>query len=126
MKNDFMIGESGDLIFVPSTINKEELTLNFYTMPSNCLTVNFFIKNRFEFKHLKNLEPSLIINFNVDTVNYCFDTLIANDQDYMQQQITIRLKTALGTLTNNEDIGSTIDMYKHNIIKKKDKFDKLK
>ena len=54
------------------------------------------------------------------------EIVLAKDEDYIEQQIKIRLQTTLNTLLHNEDIGSDLDLYRHNIITEKDDFSTIK
>ena len=49
--------------------------------------------------------------------------IVTNEEDYIYQQIQIRLNSALGTIKNNENIGSKLELHKHTLLNPKKDYD---
>lgn len=115
MNYDFQLNKNGDILFKQSDRDKTSLQLDFYVAESNGLVFNFYIDSYIdEQEYLDNLDPQFIFEFYIDTPKNNKEILcINNKKDYLCQQIKIRLNSALGTIKNNENIGSTLDYYRH-------------
>lgn len=125
---DFQLNKNGDLLFEESQVLNNSFELNFFVSKSDTLTINFYTENLSSFSYLENhkedriLNPGICLNLYIKKIENNKEVVIAKDEDYIEQQIKIRLQTALGTLLNNEGIGSDLDLYKHNIIADNDNF----
>ena len=108
---DFLLDNRGDISF--ETTPQEEDTqfvFNFHYATSDSLLFNFFP----EIHGTKKREPEML-QFNFYTYEVLYDKknrLITGD-DYIRQAIRIQLETEIGTLRENEDIGSDLYKYKH-------------
>lgn len=111
---DFILNSNGDLSFVFSDIENEQFQLDFFTSKNNALFFNFYIENFKDFSYLNNLTPGLIFNFETFHIDYNKEIYYNfSEEDYILQQIKIRLSSPLGTIMGNENIGSKLDLYKH-------------
>lgn len=111
---DFILNSNGDLSFTVSDTENEQLQLDFFTSQNTSLFFDFYIENLREFSYLDNLVPGLIFNFETSYINYDKEVYYSqSEEDYLLQQIKIRLSSPLGTIMGNENIGSELDFYKH-------------
>lgn len=109
---DLMLTNNGDIVFEISEQLKDSLTIDFVISQSNALMIDFFIDNFAD----NNITSGLEINFNIfKTLNNksCREVI---GQDYYEQAIRIRLDSAIGSIKGNEQIGSKLDLYKHEYI----------
>ena len=129
---DFQLDKNGDLLFEVSQNTSNNFELNFFVAKSSTLIMNFYAENLSSFSYIKNnkedrvLAPGMCMNMHLMKVENDKEIVLSKDEDCIEQQIKIRLQTALGTLTNNEDIGSNLDLYKHNLMSDKDDFSTIK
>ena len=107
---DFQLDKNGDLLFEVSQNTSNNFELNFFVAKSSTLIMNFYAENLSSFSYLKNnkedrvLAPGMCMNMHLMKVENDKEIVLSKDEDCIEQQIKIRLQTALGTLTNNEDI----------------------
>ena len=115
MNYDFQLNKNGDILFKQSNRDNSSLQLDFYVAESKGLMFNFYIDSYIdEQEYLNDLDPEFIFEFYIDTPKNNKEILcIENKEDYLYQQLKIRLNSALGTIKGNEEIGSTIDNYRH-------------
>ena len=124
---DFLLNNNGDLSFSTSNALINSLEFNFFVSQSQALFLNIFIENYNGFKYLDNLKPEFIFNFEINVPDFNKDILLTKTkEDYNEQQIKIRLDSALNSIRENLDIGSDLDLYKHKIMLKNDTFDDIK
>ena len=129
---DFQLNKNGDLLFEESQIINNSFELNFFVSQSDMLIMNLYTENLSPFSYLENkkedriLAPGICMNMYLKKAENNKEIVLAKNEDYLEQQIKIRLQTALNTLLNNEDIGSDLDLYRHNIIMDKDDFGTIK
>lgn len=114
---DFQLGENGDILFKQSSREKESLQFDFFTANTNGLVFNFYIDSYNNKEYLADLKPHFELDFYIDNPEdnkeiVCID----NKEDYIYQQIKIRLNSALGTIRNNETLGSKLDNYRHMLL----------
>lgn len=128
MKYDFTLGKNGDILFKQSDRSTSSLQFDFYIAKSEGLVLDFYIDSNNEEKYLSDLKPSFEFNFRTNIPSNNKDVMcITNKQDYLHQQIKIRLSSAIGTMIANENIGSYLDNYRHILLNpEKDKgYDEL-
>lgn len=114
MYYDFQLNKNGDILFKQSQKKETALQFDFYVANTKGMIFNFYIDNYEEQKYLNDLVPQFAFKFYVDTPKNNKDIMcIDNKEDYLYQQIKIRLNSALGTIKSNENIGSTLDNYRH-------------
>lgn len=109
---DLMLTPNGDLAFEESEQLKDSLQINFVTSKSKAMTINFFIDNFMD----KEQGNGLLVNFRVHKPlnnKTCRDAI---GQDFYEQGIRLRLETTIGTIKGNEDIGSKLELYKHDYV----------
>ena len=129
---DFQLNKNGDIFFEESKNINNKFELNFFVSQSDVMTINFYTENLSSFSYLESnkedrvLAPGMCMNMHLMKVENDKEIVLSKDEDCIEQQIKIRLQTALGTLTNNEDIGSNLDLYKHNLMSDKDDFSTIK
>lgn len=129
---DFQLNKNGDIFFEESKNINNKFELNFFVSQSDVMTINFYTENLSSFSYLKSnkedrvLNPGICLNIYTKKIENNKEVVLVKEEDYIGQQIKIRLQTSLGTLLNNEDIGSDLDLYKHNIISDKDDFSIIK
>ena len=97
-----MLNKNGDILFKQSDRYKSSLQFDFFVTQSNGLIFDFYIEQLKDDKEI-----------------VCVD----NEEDYIYQQIKIRLSSALGTIKENENIGSKLDLYKHTLINPEKDYD---
>jgi phage baseplate assembly protein W len=108
---DFYLDSRGDLSFeTASREETEQFTFNFHYATSDSLLFNFFT----EIHGTKKREPGMLqFNFNTYEVLYDKKNRIITGDDYIQQAIRLQLETEIGTLRENETMGSDLYKYKH-------------
>lgn len=106
---DFKITNSGDLAF-SDDITSEEITIRFAIAEYPSFTVSFDTPQRM----LNKKEKGLTIAFDTNKTLSLNDKFAAvHYDDEIAQAIRIRVWTELGELEKNEDIGSTLLLWKH-------------
>lgn len=120
---DFYLTPRGDLSISNINTDYNKLELNFVTSFSNALCLNFFIEdvlnNKFNSSALK-------INFNIEKPVYDKEIKVISGDECIQQAIKIRLKSALGSIRENTDIGSTLEELVHELVDNKNMVNSLK
>ena len=111
---DFVLNSNGDLSFFASDPNSNQFQLDFFTSNNSSLLFDFYIENFKSSSYLKDLKPELVFNFELSNIEYNKDIYCTtSEEDYLFQQIKIRLSSPLETIMGNESIGSTLDYYRH-------------
>lgn len=111
---DFILNSNGDLSFVTLDSLNSEFQLDFFISKNSSLFLDFYIENYKDFSYLKGLTPGLIFNFEISQINYDKEVYYnSKEEDYLFQQIKIRLSSSLNTILGNEDIGSNLEYFKH-------------
>lgn len=114
---DFQLNENGDILFKQSTRDKSSLQFDFYISKTNGMMFDFYVDSYDTNEYLYDLSPQFVFNFCVDNPENNKEIVcIDNKKEYLYQQIKIRLSSTLGTLKNNENIGSTLDNYRHMLL----------
>ena len=111
---DFMLNDSGDISFSKIEQNNSELQFDFFICNNSALFFDFYVENYKDPKYLKGLTPGLILNFSTNKINY--DKEIdynVDEEDYLYQQLKIRVSSSLNTILGNKDIGSNVEFYRH-------------
>lgn len=109
-KADFAITPNGDLIFTSNVVNKERTNIEFYLTQTKALRIDF------NTSHIENddfVDNRLTINFNTVTRHNDKRTKIISDNEYLEQQVLISLKTPLGEMPNRKNIGSELESSMH-------------
>lgn len=115
---DFMLDNSGDIMFAEASMDSE-FQFDFVVSNNSTLFMDFYIENLKEHQYLKNMTPGLIYNFSISKITNNKEIVYNSDEeDYLYQQLKIRISSVVGTILNNEDIGSDIDKYRHKNIDK--------
>lgn len=109
---DLMLTDNGDIAFEISEQLKDSLQINFVLSKSNALILDFFIDNFVESYNTDGLQ----INFNIFKTLNNKSCREVTGQNYYEQAIKIRLNSALGSIKGNEQIGSKLDLYKHEYV----------
>lgn len=116
---DFTLNKNGDILFKQSDRYKSSLQFDFFITQTNGLIFDFYIDN-YETNSLikeKNVYPGLQFDFQIEKIKEDKEIMcVTKEEDYIYQQIQIRLSSALGTIRNNENIGSELELYKHNLL----------
>lgn len=113
---DFYLTPRGDLSISNINTDYKKLEINFITSFSNALCLNFFID---DIKQNNLSSTSLSINFNIEKPNYNKEVRIVSGEECIEQAIKIRLATALGSVRENLDIGSTLEELVHELVDSK-------
>lgn len=117
MSFDFKLNKSGDILFKYSDREYSSLQFDFFTSPTSGLVFDFYIDNYISEGYLSGLKPMFSFQFYIDTPAYDKEIVpIKSNEEYIYQQIKIRLSSALGSIKNNENIGSELDKYRHTIL----------
>lgn len=120
---DFYLTPRGDLSISNINTDYKKLEINFVTSFSNALCLNYFVE---DVKNNKVNPTSLSLNFDIKKPNYDKEIKIISGDECMEQAIKIRLVTALGSIKENEDIGSTLEELIHELIDNKSIINSLK
>lgn len=117
MDYDFLLNSKGDISFEVSDVqDSESLTFNFHYATSDSLLFNFFP----EINGTKEREPEMLqFNFNTYTVLYDKKNKLISGDDFIKQSIKIALETELGTVKENDEVGSEIYKYRHMFMEEK-------
>jgi hypothetical protein len=111
---DFMLNNSGDIMFATAEELAPSFQFDFFISDNSIMTLNFYIENLKKSKYLKGLTPGLIFDFNISKTENDKEIIYnIDEEEYLYQQLKIRISSVLGTILGNEDIGSTIESYKH-------------
>lgn len=114
---DFQLSENGDILFKQSNRSKEFLQFDFYVAKTNGLVFDFYIDNYETQEYLNDLKPQFVFDFYIDNPDNDKEIVYIDDkEEYLYQQIKIRLSSALGTIRGNENLGSTLDNYRHMLL----------
>lgn len=112
MNYDLYLTNTGDISFLMMDTKNvdEKLEFVFYVAPSESLLFNFNIIN----KNYEEIIPnSLTFTFNSYENPYRYNTKIVTDYTYMKQAIKLRIETELGTVVQNESLGSDVFNFMH-------------
>lgn len=109
---DLMLTPNGDLAFEVSEQLKDSLQINFVTSKSNALSIDFYIDNLID----RDPGNGLVLNFRVHKPLNNKTCREAIEQDFYEQCIRLRLETTIGTIRGNENIGSRLELYKHDFV----------
>lgn len=109
---DLMLTPNGDLAFEASEQLKDSLQINFVTSKSNALSIDFYIDNLID----RDPGNGLIIDFRVHKPLNNKTCREAVGQDFYEQCIRLRLESTIGTIKGNEEIGSRLELYKHDYV----------
>lgn len=111
---DFILDDNGDLSFKALELSDTGLQIDFFVSDNSILFFDFYIENNKKFSYIKNLNPGLILHFTVDEIKYDKEIICnTTDEDYLFQQLKIRINSSLNTILGNEDIGSDVEFYRH-------------
>lgn len=110
---DFFLTPRGDLSIINATNTSHKLEINFITTYSNALCLNFFTEDT---SSLKAPKSGLTINFNTHILNHDKEIRVISGDDAMEQAIKIRLSSALGSIKENESIGSRLEEVVHKLV----------
>lgn len=114
---DFSLNSNGDIDFIQSNKKSASLQFDFLIAESNALRFNFFCEDEVTDGFLESLEPGLIFNIYIDNIEYDKEiSMTESNEDLLYQKFKIRLDSVKGTILNNEDIGSTLDNYRHRLL----------
>lgn len=116
MSIDFKLNKFGDILFKYSDREQTSFQFDFFTSPTNGLLFNFYIDSYVSEGFLPDLDPMFSFQFYIDEPDYNKEILTISNEEYLYQQIRIRLDSALGSIKNNENIGSELDRYRHTIL----------
>lgn len=116
MSFDFKLNKKGDLLFEYSTRDSSSLQFDFFVSNTNGLIFDFYIDSPNYQKFLPDLEPGLIFKFFIDSPVHNKEICTIENDEYIEQQIKIRLTSALGSIRGNESIGSRLDDYRHMLL----------
>ena len=117
MYYDFQLNENGDILFKQSDRSDSFLQFDFFVAKTNGLVFDFYIDTYESKEYLQDLKPSFVFEFYIDNPDKNKEVVcIENKNDYLYQQIKIRLSSSLGTIKGNESLGSTLDNYRHMLL----------
>lgn len=123
---DFMLNKNGDILFKQSDRYKSSLQFDFFVTQTNGLIFDFYVDNPEPLSIIKeeNVHPGFQFDFYIDEMKEDKEIVgVTNEEDYIYQQIQIRLNSALGTIKNNENIGSKLELHKHTLLNPKKDYD---
>lgn len=110
---DFLLTPSGDITFEMYEKENNPFVISFITSKTKALTVSFHIDGS---NTMQPKNSSLIINFSTYNPSNNKTISVATTDEYYEQQIKIRLLTALGDMKSYDTLGSKIERYKHSVI----------
>lgn len=110
---DFLLTPSGDITFEMYEKENNPFIISFITSQTKALTINFHTDT---LNIVQPKDTSLMINFSTYNPSNNKAISITTTDEYYEQQIKIRLMTALGDMKSYPSLGSNIEQYKHKII----------
>ena len=116
---DFQLNKNGDILFKQSDRYKSSLQFDFYITQTTGLVFDFYVDNYEENSLIqeKNVHPGMQMDFQLEKIKEDKEIICTiREEDYIYQQIQIRLSSALGTIKNNENIGSELELHKHTLL----------
>lgn len=116
MSFDFKLNKKGDLLFKYSTRDTSSLQFDFFVSNTNGLIFDFYVDSPNLQKYLPDLIPQFTFDFFVDSPVNNKEICSVEGDDYLEQQVKIRLTSALGSITGNESVGSRLDDYRHMLL----------
>ena len=117
MRYDFQLNDHGDILFEQSDRKDSSLQFDFFVARTNGLVFNFYIDDYDSHEYLNDLDPQFVFDFCIDNPENNKEIVcIDNREEYLYQQVKIRLNSALGTIQGNETLGSTLDNYRHMLL----------
>ena len=120
---DFYLTPRGDLAINNITSDYRKLEVNFITSFSNALCLNFFVEDT---KQKNPNSTSININFKIEKPEYDKEIKLVSGNEAIEQAIKIRLSSALNSIRGNENIGSNLEEYIHELIDNKSLASSLK
>lgn len=110
---DFLLTPSGDITFEVYERENNPFVISFITSKTKALTISFHTDT----SPVLNLnDSSLMVRFSTyNPINNKTISTTSSDEFY-EQQIRIRLLTALGDMKSYKSLGSEIELYKHEVI----------
>lgn len=108
---DFAITSRGDIYFVENYKSYNKLKISFYRTDSKSMLRIRFHSVADEIN--TGSSNSLIIRFDVNTLQYNKQAAIVRDNEADIQKINMILRTSLGELAERPEIGSTIETVIH-------------
>lgn len=116
MSFDFKLNKKGDLLFKYSTRDTSSLQFDFFVASSNGLMFDFYIDSPNSQKYLPDLIPQFTFDFRIYSPENDKEICTVSDTEYLEQQVKIRLTSALGSIRGNESVGSRLDDYRHMLL----------
>ena len=110
---DFLLTPSGDITFEMYEKETNPFTISFITSKTKALTISFHTDNH---KSIQTKDSSLIINFSTHNPTNNKTITVTSADEFYEQQVKIRLLTALGDMKSFDTLGSQIEKYKHQIM----------
>lgn len=110
---DFLLTPSGDITFEMYEKENNPFVISFITSKTKALTISFHTDNS---NIAQPKDSSLTINFSIYNPSNNKTISVTTTDEYYEQQIKIRLLTALGDMKSYTSLGSQIEKYKHKIM----------
>ena len=110
---DFLLTPSGDISFEIYEKENNPFIISFITSKSKTLTVSFYTDN---FKSIRTNDSSLVVNFSTYNPNNDKTITTTTSNEFYEQQVKIRLLTAIGDMKSYKTLGTNLESIKHEII----------
>lgn len=110
---DFLLTKSGDITFELYEKENAPLEIDFMVSKTKALSISFHVDSN-EKISLNN--SSLQVSFYIDNPSFNKTITVATDKELYEQQINLRLRTALGDMGSHKELGSKLEQIKHAFI----------
>ena len=107
---DFRIDKSGDIIFKEQHKDNCSLKISFYLSKTKAQKVVFDLS---DFEKAKPSKYALKVSFDINKSLANKSVNIINDENALNQLLTLKLKTTLGELPLRKNFGSKISLMRH-------------
>lgn len=124
MLTDLLINEKGDIVITNET-SSDKMELNFFITKSKALKLTFHTERRNRYLYSEH-SNKFILRFSINEKRNTGKALLIGENDFLKQQIFIRLKTSLGEIKARNFIGSKIETLRHKDIMDNNVIQKLK
>ena len=110
---DFLLTPSGDITFEMYEKENNPFKISFITSKTKALTISFHTDTS---NKVHTSDTSFTINFSTYNPSNNKTISMTTPDEYYEQQIKLRLLTAIGDMKSFKELGSKIEMYKHKIM----------
>lgn len=110
---DFLISQSGDLVFEKSATSQNRLEISFYKSNAKTLIISFETETH---EVCTPSDQAMTVHIGIADIEYNKNATMVAGYAFLKQQINMRLKTSLGELSERPNIGSKLETIMHSEI----------